>query len=133
MTDESQQILAEVASLIDSDPLAYRAVIEALRRRADASGGDGDLDDRVAAALSAAADVPMRLIELAVPVAGLAAALAADGNQALRGDVITASLLAHAAARSAAALVAINLAGAAGDPRAAQAADLLAGLAPPPR
>ena len=132
LTDEAEQILATAASLIDEDPRAYRAVIEALRRRAGASGEGGDQDAGLAAALSSAADVPMRLVELAVPVAGLAAALAADGNPALRGDAITAALLAHAAARSAAALVSINLADAPGDPRPARAADLLAGLAPPP-
>src|SRR5207245_1328432 len=35
LTDEAEQILATAASLIDQDPLAYGAVIEALRRRAD--------------------------------------------------------------------------------------------------
>ncbi len=129
LTDEAEQILATAASLIDEDSRAYRAVIEQIRRRA----GGSDAAGRLAAALSGAAEVPMRLVELAVPVASLAAALAADGNPALRGDTITAALLAHAAARSAAALVSINLADAPGDPRPARAAELLAGLAPPPR
>ena len=129
LTDEAEQILATAASLIDEDSRAYRAVIEQIRRRA----GGSDAADRLAAALSGAAEVPMRLVELAVPVASLAAALAADGNPALRGDTITAALLAHAAAGSAAALVSINLADAPGDPRPARAAELLAGLAPPPR
>ncbi len=129
LTDEAEQILATAASLIDEDPRVYKAVIEQIRR----SAGDSDAAGRLADALSEAAEVPMRLVELAVPVASLAAALAADGNPALRGDTITAALLAHAAACSAAALVSINLAGAPGDPRPARAAELLAGLAPPPR
>ena len=71
----------------------------------------------------------MRLVELAVPVAGLAATLAADGNPALRGDALTAALLAQAAARAAAALVGINLADTSGDPRHARADALLARIA----
>ena len=46
----------------------------------------------------------------AAEVAELAADLAARGNPTLRGDAATAALLAEAAARAAANLVAINLA-----------------------
>ena len=87
---------------------------------------DGDAGTRrreIAAALSAAADVPMEIVQLAVPVARLAARLAADGNPNLRGDAIAGALLAEAGARSAAILVGINLAGA-DDDRTARAAQL---------
>lgn len=129
LAHEGQQILTTVASLIDEDPRAYRAVIQARRRGADHSREGGDQAAEVAAALSAAANVPMRLIELAVPVAALAATLAADGNPALRGDAQAAGLLAQAAARAAACLAAINLAGAPGDPRLARIDALLAAIA----
>ncbi len=131
LSEEAEQMRARAASLIDDDPRAYAAVLDALRRRAEQPKDSADAAARLAAALSEAAEVPMRVVELAVPVAGLAAALTADGNPALRGDTITAALLAHAAARSAAALVSINLADAPGDPRLARATALLAGLAPP--
>ncbi len=144
LTDQAERIRAEAVSLIDEDPRAYRAVIEAAR-------GPGAANDRerrttrepngpaaqndpaaenlsaggLAAALSRAADVPMRVLELAVPVAGLAAALAATGKPALRGDALSAGLLGQAGARAAATLVAINLADSPVDPRHARADSLL--------
>ena len=67
--------------------------------------------------MSAAADVPMRIIELGAQAAALAARLASDGNPNLRGDAAAAALLAEAGAPAAAVLVRINLA----DARAAGA------------
>jgi hypothetical protein len=67
----------------------------------------------------------MRILELAAEAAEVASALAADGKPALRGDALTAVLLAGAAARSAAILVRIDLAGAPGDPRLDRAERLL--------
>jgi formiminotetrahydrofolate cyclodeaminase len=96
------------ASLIQADADSYAAVIDAQRRKHD---DDQSRRREIAAALAAAADVPMEIVELAVPVARLAARLAADGNPNLRGDAIAGALLAEAGARAAAALVAINLAG----------------------
>ena len=91
-----------------------------------AAAGRGEAAGRLAAAWSRAADVPMEVVALAAELAGPAAALTAGGNPNLRGDARTAVLLSQAAARSAARLVTINLAGAAGDPRPARAASLLA-------
>ncbi len=96
-------------------------MIAAQRRRHDDAG---TRRREIAAALAAAADVPMEIIELAVPVARIAARLAADGNPNLRGDAITGALLAEAGARAAAVLVGINLAGAADDDRPARAGQL---------
>jgi formiminotetrahydrofolate cyclodeaminase len=139
LTAEAEQIRDTAASLIDEDPRAYRAVIEHSRRiggeqnrriggerRAERSAAGRS--DGMAAALSAAADVPMRIVELATSVAALAAALARDGKPALRGDAITAGLLARAAASAAAALVSINLAGMPADPRHSRADSLLAAI-----
>jgi formiminotetrahydrofolate cyclodeaminase len=117
----AQRTADRAASLIQADADSYAAVIAAQRRRHD---DDQARRREIAAALAAAADVPMEIVELAVPVARLAARLAADGNPNLRGDAITGALLAEAGARSAAALVAINLAGAADDDRPARAGQL---------
>ncbi len=67
----------------------------------------------------------MQIVELAVPVAQIAARLAADGNPNLRGDAITGAVLAEAGARAAAVLVGINLAGAPEDDRPGRAARLV--------
>jgi len=123
LIQEAERIRARAASLIDEDPLAYRAVIEQRRRPPGAARDAG-----LAAALSDAADVPLRIVELAVPVAGLASVLAAEGKPALRGDAFTAGELAGAAARAAAALVAINLADAPDDPRHSRAREMIAAI-----
>jgi methenyltetrahydrofolate cyclohydrolase len=131
LVTEAEQIRSRAASLIDEDPLAYQAVIDQTRllggqSRAEASAA-GSADD-LAAALSASADVPMKVVELSVPVASMAAVLAESGKPALRGDAITAGLLAQAAARAAAVLVRINLAGLPSDPRHARADAWLADI-----
>ncbi len=121
LTSAAERIRTTAASLIDADALAYRGVIEATRRRAGAA--------QLADALSRAADVPMQVVELAAEVAELAADLAATGNPALRGDAITAVLLAESGARAAATLVTINLTATPTDARHARAAKLLTGIA----
>jgi formiminotetrahydrofolate cyclodeaminase len=127
MTEEAERTRSGAASLIDEDARAYRAVIEQSRRPAGEARAVG-----LAAAMSYAADVPMRIVELAVPVAQLASALASECKPALRGDAIAAGELARAAARTAATLVTINLAGTPGDSRHARAGALLAEIAGPP-
>lgn len=123
LTIEAERIAAAAASLIQADADSYLRVIEALRLPRD----DAHTRRRqIAAALSAASAVPMQIAELAVPVARAAAQVAAAGNPNLRGDAITGALLAAAGARAAAALVAINLAGAPDDDRPARAAQLAA-------
>ena len=131
LTTEAEHIRGAAASLIDEDSRAYQAVIEQSRRlrgsRTDESHAGGRASG-LAAALSAAADVPIRIVELATSVASLAAVLARDGKPALRGDAIAAGLLARAAARAAAALVSINLADMPADPRHVRADSLLAAI-----
>jgi len=131
LTSETERIAAEAASLIQADAESYARVLEAHRRRRQA-GPPGQGTGDVAAALSAASAVPVQVADLAVPVARVAARLSLEGNPSLRGDAITGALLAAAGARAAAALVAINLAGAAGDSRtehAARQADAASSLA----
>ena len=103
------------APLAQADAEAYRAVLAAMR----APGGPGD-------ALSRACATPMEVAEIGAEVARLAAAVAAGGNPNVRGDAITAALLAAAGSRAAAALVRINLAAAPGDARPAHADQLAA-------
>lgn len=123
LTIEAERIAATAASLIQADADSYLRVIEALRLPRDDAPARRH---QIAAALSAACAVPMQIAELAVPVARAAAQVAAAGNPNLRGDAITGALLAAAGARAAAALVAINLAGAPDDHRPARAAQLAA-------
>ena len=83
----------------------------------------------MAAALSQASVVPMEVAEIGAELAAVAAAIAAGGNPNVRGDAVTAALLAAAGSRAAAALVRINLAGAEDDDRPARAEHLAAGAA----
>jgi formiminotetrahydrofolate cyclodeaminase len=75
-------------------------------------------------ALSRAADVPLELAESAVEVTELASRLAEEGNPSLRGDAMTAALLATAATKAAAHLVEINLEARPEDERIARARTL---------
>jgi len=122
---EAGRLADLVAPLAQADAEAYRAVIAARRRP---PGPPADL----AAALSGAADVPMRIAEIGAQVAALAARLAAHGHPDLRGDAVAAALLAGAGTRSACALVRINLAAARSDERLARVTRLLAALPPAP-
>jgi methenyltetrahydrofolate cyclohydrolase len=117
MAARAGRLRDRAAPLAQADAEAYRAVIAALR----APGRAG-----VPAALSAASTVPMEVAEIGAELAVVAAAVAAGGNPNVRGDAITAALLAAAGARAAAALVRINLTGAEGDGRPARAEHLAA-------
>jgi methenyltetrahydrofolate cyclohydrolase len=131
---EAERLRGSAASLIQADAESYRGVVAALRDQPGAEpAATGQLMDpdaehrrlRIDAALSEAATIPMEVLELAAQTARLAARLAADGNPRLRGDAITAALLAEAGARAAAVLVSINLATLPGDDRPARADGLL--------
>ena len=131
VTALSVTLAAALATMVArfSDDADAEAACEGLRRRAEPLGdADGAAYGRYLAALrlpkvedpdgrrqqmnetlSAATDVPVQMTEVASEVAGHASRLAREGNPRLRGDAITAALLAAAAARSAAVLVALNL------------------------
>ena len=129
LSSEGERLALAAASLIDLDAQTYQRVIEATRVARGAAPQAPGGAEAIAVALSHAADVPLRLVELAVQSARLAGELAAEGNQALRGDAITAGLLAQAGARAAAALVRINLASVPADSRLARLNELLAEVA----
>ena len=125
LAEQARRLRDRAAPLAQADAEAYRAVIAALRAPDPAVPGRPEL----AAALSQASVIPMEVAETGAEVAALAAAVAAEGNPNVRGDAITAALLAAAGSRAAAALVRINLAEAEGDDRPARAENLAAGAA----
>jgi len=126
LAEQARQLRDRAAPLAQADGEAYAAVLAALRAKGTAAAGGPQGPSAVAAALSAACTVPMEVAEIGAEVAALAAAIATDGNPNVRGDAIAAALLAAAGSRTAAALVRINLAGAAADARPAQAERLAA-------
>jgi formiminotetrahydrofolate cyclodeaminase len=118
--ERAAAIRSAATRLADDDAAAYAQVIAAWRAPRD----DAGRDERVAGALSRAADVPLAIAERAAEVAELAAAVARDGNPNLRGDALTGALLAEAAALAAARLVEINLASVPGEARVQRGRDL---------
>ena len=114
-TERAEELRAAATALADADAAAYEGYLRAAR----SARGSGD-GSAVRAARDAATDVPLAVLDVAAEVARLAAAVAADGNQRLRGDATAAALLASGAAEIAAVLVRENVG--AGDPRAVLAA-----------
>jgi formiminotetrahydrofolate cyclodeaminase len=117
----AEALRSRMATLALADEDAYAMVIEAQRLPTASPSRPAELE----AALSGAADVPLAVAEAAAEVAVLAALVAQEGNDRLRGDALVAAELAEAGARGAAELVAINLAGR-DDPRVRRAQDLAA-------
>jgi formiminotetrahydrofolate cyclodeaminase len=111
------ELRAAALRLAEADAAGYAPVLAVLREPAESPGRA----ERLAAALSAAADVPLAVAEVGAEVATLARAVAAGGRPALAGDALTGAELAAAAARAAARLVDIDLEGAPDDPRRARA------------
>jgi methenyltetrahydrofolate cyclohydrolase len=105
---EADRLRERAATLTDRDAVAYRAVLDAYRLPGEGDGGERR--DEIAAAFDGAATTPLEIAEIAARVAELAALVAARGNPNLRGETIAAAHLAEASARSAAALVEINVA-----------------------
>jgi methenyltetrahydrofolate cyclohydrolase len=121
---EAERLRAAANLLIEADADSFEPVLAARRLPAGTAASAEFRQHRIAVALSDAAMVPMQVVELAAQVARLAAAIVADGNQNLRGEAITALLLAEAGVGAAATLVGINLAHAPDDARPARAAQV---------
>jgi formiminotetrahydrofolate cyclodeaminase len=119
--DRALALKDEVQQLAQRDADSYAGVLEARARPAD----DPDRAAAVSEALSMASEVPLRIAELGTEVLDLAVSVAGDGNPNLRGDALTAGLLAQAAVRAAAALVALNLSDE-HDPQRVRAGELVA-------
>jgi methenyltetrahydrofolate cyclohydrolase len=109
----------QVKPLAQADADAYTGVLSAQSLPRD----DPERSVAVQGALSRAADVPLEIAEVGVAVLDAAADVARRGNPNLRGDALTACLLAQAGVRAAAALVQLNLSDDR-DPRRERAAKL---------
>lgn len=116
--ERSETLREAAAGLADVELEAYAPVLDAMRRPRDDAGRTAAID----AALSRAADSPLRIARTAADIAQLAAEIAERGRPQLHGDALTGVLLAEAAAVAAARLAAINLAGRPGDERHAELA-----------
>ena len=106
---------------------AHSSAVAALAASASGRAGVEQqiADIRLGDALARAADLPLRIADVAADVAALAATAAERGDPAARPDAVGAGLLASAAASTAAHLVEVNLAMRPGDERIARAAQLV--------
>ena len=120
----ADELRAEVVPLARADAAAYGRVLDAQRAPRD----DEEARRRkIREALTEAADVPLSVAGIGAEVADLSARLAVEGNPNLRGDAVTAAVLAGAGVRAAATLVEINVsAGGADDGRLSRVAELQA-------
>jgi formiminotetrahydrofolate cyclodeaminase len=126
--ERAQALRVTALSLADRDAAAYGEVLAVQRRR-----GEPGHAQNLRRALTDAADPLVRIIEAAREVAELAAAAVADARGGVRGEAVTALVLAEGVARGGVPLVELNLAGDVQDPRrglvreaAAAAGDVLA-------
>jgi formiminotetrahydrofolate cyclodeaminase len=119
---QAEALRSRVTPLAARNADAYAQALTTLRGE---DGGEGSRDDAIAVALERSAGIPLEICEVAADVAALAAAAAERGDPSVRADAVAAALLAHASARAAATLVAVNLGTVAGDERLADARDVV--------
>jgi formiminotetrahydrofolate cyclodeaminase len=110
--DRAAELRARMLRFADRDVAAYTEVLAVLRRPHQWGHGR-----RLRDALSRAADPLLAIAEIAAGVIRLAADAGSEARRAVRGEAMPAVLLAEAVVRAGIALVELNLAGAAGDPR----------------
>jgi formiminotetrahydrofolate cyclodeaminase len=117
---QAESLRDRSAPLVQADADQYEA---ALRARGQSGEGQGArLDFALGQAYAKAAEPPLEIARAASDVALLALTVAQNGNRALYADAVTAALLAAAAAKAAAELVAVNLTASSNDPRVLEAA-----------
>ena len=116
--DRARTLRDSALSLADLDAAAYRHVL-AVQRRRDEPG----YPQRLRQALADAADPLVRIVETAREVSELAVAAVADARGGVRGEALTALVLAASVARGGVPLVELNLASAPEDPRRALVRD----------
>ena len=117
--EHANAIRLRAEELVDADAQAYLSFVEALRAAKGLSGSARE--NSVKPARDATVDVPLAIVRLGAEAVELARDLAANGNPNLRADAMVAATLAAAAATAAARLIAVNLSGAGGDRRLAEA------------
>ena len=124
VADKAEGLRGRAMSLAREDAVAYGRALDAYRTPRDDEEGRRR---RIREALSEAADVPLSIAEIGAEVAGIAVRFAEEGNPNLRGDAVTAVVLAGAGGRAAATLVEINVrAGGADEGRLSRTDGLLA-------
>jgi formiminotetrahydrofolate cyclodeaminase len=114
---QAQALRSRVERLAEANEEAY---LEALALIEGASA-DGARDEALGKALDTAAELPLAIAECAYDVALLGAEAAQHACRGGAEDAAAASILAEAAARSAAGLVAVNLVSRPGDERVVHA------------
>jgi formiminotetrahydrofolate cyclodeaminase len=125
LAGRAEGLRGEVVLLARADAVAYGRVLDANRAPRDV--GEEERRQRIREALTEAADVPLSIAGIGAEVACISARLAEEGNPNLRGDAVTAAVLAGAGVRAAATLVEINVsAGGADDGRLSRVAELRA-------
>ena len=125
VADRAEELRSRVMPLAQADAAAYGRVLDAYRIPRD----DEERRRKIREALSDAADVPLSVAEVGAEVAGNAGRLAEAGNPNLRGDAVTATILARAAVHAAATLVEINVSAGGADDRLTRVNQLLATMA----
>jgi len=119
LADRMRALQQRVKPLAQRDADAYADVLAAQALPRD----DPERSAAVREALSRAADVPLEIAETGAAVLDTATDVVRRGNPNLRGDALTACLLAQAGVHAAAALVELNLPDDR-DPRRTRAAEL---------
>ena len=123
---KAEELRSRVMPLARADAAAYGRVLDASRIPHD---DEEERRRRIREALSEAADVPLSIAEVGAEVAGKAARLVEEGNPNLRGDAVTAAVLAGAGVRAAVTLVEINVSAGGADDRLPRVDQLLATMA----
>jgi formiminotetrahydrofolate cyclodeaminase len=126
VADRAEELRSRVMPLAQADAAAYGRVLDAYRIPRD---DEERRRRKIREALSDAADVPLSVAEVGAEVAGNAGRLAEAGNPNLRGDAVTATILARAAVYAAATLVEINVSAGGADDRLTRVNQLLATMA----
>ncbi len=109
------ELRERATELAHADVIAYTEVLATLQRRGEPGHGR-----RLRDALANAADPAAALAALAAEITRLAADAAVEARGGVRGEAITAAVLAEAVVRAAQRIVDFNLAGAGNDPRRAE-------------
>jgi len=119
---QADALVARTAPLAQLDAERYAAALDARGRAAELKQEQRDWE--IGRAFAAAAEPPLELARAAADVAALAHELATAGLPHVQTDAAAVAALAAGVARGAAALVAVNLTAANGDPRVAEAQSL---------
>jgi formiminotetrahydrofolate cyclodeaminase len=119
VVERADALRHRVAPLAPADSQAFEEVLTAMRLPKDLE--PEVRNSAIGHALARAAEIPLEVAKEAAEIAVLAALVAEKGNANLRGDAVAAAMLAHAGARVAANLVAINLGTTERDARVARA------------